>query len=165
MSLNDITHPILYSAMTMLAYNINKKYYKDLHYMWCTPYFGSDFESPHFTVPPSSSPIEIYNTLKKEVDGADHHNTKIDLNRRGIRKGASIMLKMEKITQDQHDEIVYITKSAKDQLFKPLLCVISRLEAVPYYQKVDVKDRANPLSHEYILSDLPQSAFDIIRID
>ena len=75
------------------------------------------------------------------------------------------MLKMGKITQDQHDEIVYITKSAKDQLFKPLLCVISRLEAVPYYQKVDVKDRANPLSHEYILSDLPQSAFDIIRID
>ncbi|HAS6391814.1 hypothetical protein [Vibrio vulnificus] len=165
MSLNDITHPILYSAMTTLAYNINKKYYKDLHYMWCTPYFGSDFDSPHFTVPPSSSPIEIYNTLKKEVEGADHHNTKIELNRMGIRKGASIMLQLGKITQDQHDEIVYITKNAKDQHFKPLLCVISRIEAAPFYQKVDVKDRANPLSHEYILSDLPQSAFDIIRID
>lgn len=164
MSLKDITHPILYSAMTTLAYNINKKYYGDKHYMWCTPYFGSDFDSPHFTVPPSSSPVEIYNTLKKEVEGADHHNTKIDLNRRGIRKGASIMLKLGKISQDDHDEIVYISKKAKDQHFKPLLCVIARLEAVPYYQKVDVKDRANPLSHEYILSDLPQSAFDIIRI-
>ena len=165
MSLDDISHPILYSTMTTLAYNINKKYYGDRHYMWCTPYFGSDFESPHFTVPPSSSPIEIYNTLKKEVNGADHHNTKIKLNRRGIRKGAATMLKLNKITQEQHDEIVYISKSAKDLHFRPLLCVISRLEAVPFYHKVNVRDKANPLSHEYILSDLPQSAFDIIRID
>ncbi|MDD9209466.1 hypothetical protein [Aeromonas dhakensis] len=164
MSLKDIKHPILYSAMTSLAFNINKQYYGDLHYMWCTPYFGSDFDSPHFTVPPSSSPLEIYSLLKKEVDGSDLHNTKIDYNRRGIRKGASVMLQLGKITQEQHDEIVTITKIAKYQQFKPLLCVISRLEAVPYYQKVDVKDKANPLSHEYILSGLPQSAFDIIRI-
>ncbi|MEY0857579.1 hypothetical protein AB7239_07535 [Providencia alcalifaciens] len=164
MSLNDIKNPILYSAMTMLAYNINKKYYGDKHYMWCTPYFGSYFDSPHFTVPPSSSPLEIYNTLKKEVDGSDHHNTKIELNKMGIRNGASIMLKLGKIDQEKHDEIVYITKNAKDQHFRPLLCVISRLDAIPYYKKVNVKDRANPLSHEYILSDLPQSAFDIIRI-
>ncbi|WP_368170584.1 hypothetical protein [Aeromonas sp. R4-3] len=164
MSLKDISHPILYSAMTTLAFNINKQYYGDKHYMWCTPYFGSDFDSPHFTVPPSSSPLEIYKLLKKEVDGADLHNTKIDYNRRGIRKGASVMLKLGKITQEAHDEIVTITKVAKDQQFKPLLCVISRLEAVPFYQKIDVKDKANPLSHEYILSGLPQSAFDIIRI-
>lgn len=164
MSLNDITHPILYSTMTTLAYNINKKYYKDRHYMWCTPYFGSDFESPHFTVPPSSSPVEIYNSLKKEIDGSDLHNTKINLNRRGIRKGASIMLKLGSITQSNYEEIIHITKQAKDQQFRPLLCVIARLEAIPFYQKVNIKDRANPLSHEYILSNLPQAAFDIIRI-
>ncbi len=74
------------------------------------------------------------------------------------------MLKLGKITKEAHDEIVYISKTAKDQHFRPLLCVIARIEAVPFYQKVNVKDRANPLSHEYILSDLPQSAFDIIRI-
>lgn len=74
------------------------------------------------------------------------------------------MLKIGKITQDAHDEIVAITKLAKDQQFRPLLCIVARLEAVPFYQKVNVKDRANPLSHEYILSGLPQSAFDIIRI-
>ncbi len=164
MTLKDIQHPILYSAMSTLAYNINKKYYGDKHYLWCTPYFGSDFQSPHFTVPPSSSPLEIYNTLKNEVEGADLHNTKIKLNRRGIRKGANTMLKLNKITQEAHDEIVTISKRAKDQQFMPLLCVISRLEAVPFYRKVDVKDRANPMSHEYIVSDLPQSAFDIIRI-
>lgn len=136
----------------------------DKHYMWCTPYFGSDFESPHFTVPPSSSPLEIYNTLKKEVNGSDDHNTKIELNRRGIRKGASVMLQLNKISKETHDEIVLISKRANHQLFRPLLCVIPRLEAIPYYKKVNIKDKANPLSHEYIVSDLPQSAFDVIRI-
>jgi len=50
----------------------------------------SDFQSPHFTVPPKLITLEIYNTVKNEVDGADLHNTKIKLNRRGIRNGAGI---------------------------------------------------------------------------
>ncbi len=164
MSLNDIKHPILYSTMSTLAYNINKRYYNDLHYLWCTPYFGSDYLSPHFTVPPSSSPIEIYNMFKKEIDGADLHNTKIKLNRKGIRKGADHALKAGKITQEQHDEIITISKKATNEQFRPLLCIIPRLEAVPFYQKVDIKDRANPLSHEYILSNIPHTLFDIIKI-
>ncbi|MBN14533.1 MAG: hypothetical protein CMJ15_04830 [Pelagibacterium sp.] len=164
MSLNTITHPILYSAMTTLAYNVNMKYYSGRHYMWCTPYFGSDFLSPHFTVPPSSSPLEIYQTIKKEIDGADLHGTKIKLNKMGIRRGADIMASRGQITDDQKREIHTICKMAPPQQFRPLLCVISRVEAVPYYQKVEVKDRANPLSHEYIVADLPQSAFDVIRI-
>lgn len=140
------------------------KYYSGLHYMWCTPYFGSDFQSPHFTVPPSSSPLEIYQTLKKEIDGADLHGTKIKLNRMGMRRGADIMAKRGMIDDEQRSEIHAICDTALPQQFRPLLCVISRLEAVPYYQKVDVKDRANPMSHEYIVADLPQSAFDVIRI-
>lgn len=150
--------------MTALAYNINTKYYGGLHYLWCTPYFGSDFKSPHFTVPPSSSPLEIYETLRKEIDGADIHGTKIKYNRMGIRKGAMHMHSAGKISQDDLDDIVAISKTAQPQQFRPLLCVISRLEAIPYYQKVPVKSRANPLSHEYIVANLPQAAFDLIRI-
>lgn len=164
LSLDKIPNPILYSTMTMVAYNINMRYYEGLHYLWCTPYFGSDFKSPHFTVPPSSSPLEIYNTYAKEIDGADLHGTKINLNRMGIRKGAEHMAKVGRITTDELKEIHAISKVALPQQFKPLLCVISRLEAIPYYQKVDVKSRANPLAHEFILADLPQSAFDVIRI-
>jgi hypothetical protein len=164
LSLDKISHPILYSTMTLVAYNINAKFYKGLHYLWCTPYFGSDYKSPHFTVPPSSSPLEIYNTFRNEIDGADLHGSKIKLNRMGIRKGAEQMEKRGRITIDEMKEIHAISKIAPVHQFKPLLCVISRLEAVPYYQRVDVKDRANPLSHEYILADLPQSAFDVIRI-
>lgn len=92
------------------------------------------------------------------------HGQKIKLNRLGIRKGADEMLRRGRINDDIHREIITISKTAQPQQFRPLLCVISRLEAVPFYKKVDIKDRANPLSHEYIVADLPQSAFDIIRI-
>lgn len=164
MSLDTIKHPVLYSTMTAVAFNVNTKYYGGLHYMWCTPYFGCDFESPHFTVPPSSSPLEIYNMLKKEIDGVDLNGTKIKLNRMGIRKGADAMLSRGRITAETHGEIVAISKRAPMHQFKPLLCVIARLEAVPYYHKVDVRRMANPLAHEYIVADLPQAAFDVILI-
>jgi hypothetical protein len=164
MSLADITHPVLYSTMTAVAFNVNTKYYGGLHYMWCTPYFGCDYDSPHFTVPPSSSPLEIYNILKKEIEGVDLHNTKIKLNRMGIRKGADAMLASGKITSGTHGDILAISKMAPMHQFKPLLCIIPRLEAVPYYQKVDIHRMANPLAHEYIVANLPQAAFDVIRI-
>ncbi|MBY5708064.1 hypothetical protein [Rhizobium leguminosarum] len=160
----DIPHPILYSTMTVVAYNVNKRFYGDRHYMWCTPYFGSDFDSPHFTVPPSSSPLEIYNTLQKEVEGGDLHATKIKLNRLGIRKGAEQMEKVGRITSAIKQEIFAISKRTPDQQFRPLLCVISKIEASSFFKMVDVRAKANPLSHEYILADLPQSAFDVIRI-
>lgn len=164
MPLEEIPKPILYSTMTYVAYNINKRYYEGKHYLWCTPYFGVNIESPYFTVPPSSSPLEIYNNLKKDVDTSDIHSSKIQLNRIGIRQGASINLRLGVINQEQHDDIVEISKLSDINLFRPLLCVIPKVEAIKYYKKVAIKDRANPLSHEYILSDLPESAFDIIRI-
>ena len=62
------------------------------------------------------------------------------------------------------NEIVLISEKVDRSQFKPLLCVISRIEAVPYYKRVEIGSRANPLSHEYIVADLPQSAFDVISI-
>lgn len=165
MDLNKITNPVLYSTMTELAFNVNSQFYGGRHYLWCTPYFGSNYKSPHFTVPPSSSPLEIYNTLKKEIEGADRHATKIPLNRLGIKKGAEAMKARGVITNDELQDIIQISDLAAPHQFRPLLCVIPRQNAIACYKKVDVKDKANPLSYECIVSDLPQSAFDIIRID
>lgn len=162
--MDNIKNPILYSAMSQIAYSINVKYYGGLHYMWCTPYFGADYKSPHFTVPPSSSPLEIYSTLENEVIGGDLHGDKINLNRMGIRKGADHMLAEGRITAEEHSDIHAISKLSPLSAFRPLLCVIPRVEAVKYYRKVPVADMANPLSYEYIVADLPQSAFDLIRI-
>lgn len=119
MSLADIKHPVLYSTMTAVAYNVNNKYYGDRHYMWCTPYFGSDFKSPHFTVPPSSSPLEIYKTILKEIEGADLHNSKIGLNRMGIRKGAEIMRQRGIIDDEALNDIIAISKAVPMHQFQP----------------------------------------------
>jgi hypothetical protein len=150
--------------MTLVAYNINRQYYKNLHYMWCTPYFSSDFQSPHYTVPPSSSPFEIYKQLQTEVDSGDEHGYKIKQNRLGIRKGALAKAARGEISEAQLNEISLIARKIGSAQFRPLLCVISRLEAIPHYKTVDIRQKANLLSQEYILSDLPQSAFDVIRI-
>jgi hypothetical protein len=132
--------------------------------MWCTPYFSSDFNSPHYTVPPSSSPFEIYKQYQREIRTGDQHGYKIEANRTGIRKGAEKMRKWGKISESQLREISVIAKKANNEQFRPLLCVISRIEAVPYYKAVDIGDKANPLSQEYILNDLPQSVFDVVSI-
>lgn len=164
MSLSPDNKPVLYSTMTFLAYNINLQHYGGLHYVWCTPYFGSDFNSPVFTVPPSSSPLQIYLDLKREVDGGDRHGTLIGVKRLGIRRGADVMFKRGKITAEQRDDIRAICQLATLEHFRPILCVIPRSEALPYFQKVPVKSKANPLSQEYVVADVPTSSFDVIRI-
>ena len=165
MDINKITNPVLYSTMSELAFNVNSQFYTGKHYLWCTPYFGSNYQSPHFTVPPTSSPLDIYSTLKNEIAGADRHGTKIALNRLGIRKGAEVMRSRGLITETDLQDIIQISELAQPQQFRPLLCIIPRQNALACYRKVDIKDKANPLSYECIVSDLPQTAFDIIRID
>lgn len=164
MSLADIKHPILYSTMSLVAFNINNLYYKSLHYLWCTPYFSSDYQSPHYTVPPSSSPFEIYKQYRDEIQSADKHGYKISQSRLGLKNGAHSMRARGSITESQLNEILFVVDDVDKSQFRPLLCVISRLEAVPHYQKVPINEKANPLAHEYIVADLPQSAFDIISV-
>jgi hypothetical protein len=163
-SLTNLDKPVLYSTMTFLAYNINLQHYGGHHYMWCTPYFGSDYGSPIFTVPPSSSPLQIYMDLKREVDSGDLHGTLIKIKRLGIRRGADTMLKRGKITLDQRDDILAISQLATPEHFRPVLCILPRVEVLPYYCKVPVKSKANPLSQEYVVADVPTSSFDVIRI-
>ncbi|HCJ21839.1 MAG TPA: hypothetical protein DHV64_10000 [Erythrobacter sp.] len=163
--MKNLKKPVLYSTMTKLAYNINERYYGGKHYMWCTPYFGSNYKNPTFEVPPSSSPLEIYKTLRTEISAGDRHATKLELNRVGVKHGADIMRSMKLISNDERDEIHAICEAVTPAEFAPMLCVIPRVEAVPFYQKVKVEDKANPLSHEYILKDLPRDKFDLIWID
>lgn len=148
----------------MVAYNVNRMYYGNVHYMWCTPYFSSDYESPHYTVPPTSSPFEIYRQYAEEVKSGDQHGYKIKQNRIAISKGARAMHARGVIGEDTMKKIIEIARKTPSVQFRPLMCVISRLEAVPHYREVAISQKANPLSHEYIVADLPQSAFDVISV-
>jgi hypothetical protein len=150
--------------MTKLAYNINLQFYGDLHYMWCTPYFGSDYNSPTFMVPASSSPLEIYNTLKKEIQSRDLHGTLIKAKRTGIRRGIDYMERIGRITSVEAQKVRAVCKIAPREDFWPLLCIIPRIDAIPYNQTIDVKSKAHPLSQEYVVADVPTSAFDVINL-
>lgn len=155
---------MLYATVTQLAFNINERYYGGLHYMWCTPCFDIDLRSAIYTVPPTSSPFQIYQTLAREVAAADLHSEKITANRIGIQRGALKKLERGMIDQRTADRIQNTAAVAPATNFKPLLCVISADRAQPYCTEVDVSVMANPLSQEFIVEDLPQSTFDVISI-
>ena len=164
-NLDTAMRPILYSAVSKVSVAINREFYGDLHFMWCSPYFGCEFNRPTFDNPPSSSPIEVYRLLKKETEGFDGHSQKILAVRIGLKSGADKMLMREKISYAQRDAIHTIADRVPDAQFQPLMCVVPLAEAKKHYQTTMIEDRANPLSHEYVVADLPGSGFDIVRID
>jgi len=160
----NIGGPILYSAVTQLAFNINERFYGGLHYMWCTPCFDINTKSPVYTVPPTSSPFQIYKTLAREVAGGDNHSDKVEANRVGITRGAEKKFADGTIDAACLKRIQDTARIASLSLFRPLLCVISVHEAAPYCSEVDLTSVANALSQEYIVERLPRSAFDVIDI-
>lgn len=154
---------LLYSTNTLLAYHINQTYYGELHYVWCSAFFGADnIPSFHRPNPPSSSPQGIYETLLKAVQNGDRHSEKIRLNRTGLRRGATFKHGRGDITDAQPLEILDKVRLAQFAAFKPLLYVIPYPLVSGMLITVPVKQRANPLSEEYIIARLPGSSFDII---
>lgn len=154
---------IYYSCCTWLSFQIARSYYNNLHYVWCAPYFdpGSAL-NPQNSVPPTSSPREIYANLKKEVEAGDRHSAKIAQNIAGLRRGADIKLRVKAINQTQHDEITDILAVAQVSDFKPLLYIIPAKSVTRMLKSVPVKDRAHMMSEEYIIENLPRSRFDAI---
>ncbi len=159
-----MTSPLLlYSTNTLLAYHINQTYYGELHYVWCSAFFGADnIPSPYLPNPPNSSPQGIYETLLKAVKNSDKHSPNIRLNRAGLRHGATIKQGQGAITDAQRLEILDKVRLAQIADFKPLLYVIPYFLVSGVLTTVPVKHRANPLAEEYIVARLPRASFDII---
>jgi hypothetical protein len=80
---------VLYSANTWLAYKIAERFYGNLHYVWCAPFFDPE-SFPHYqnTTPPSSSPSKICHDLFEVASSGDRHSAKVEENKHGILKGA-----------------------------------------------------------------------------
>jgi hypothetical protein len=116
------------------------------------------------SVPPTSSPKEIYWNLRKEVEAGDLHSAKISQNRSGILRGADVKLKAGLIDRFKHTEILEITAAAQTRDFRPILFVIPAIPITALLQPVAVKDRASLLSEEYIIESLPRQLFDAIEL-
>lgn len=154
---------LLYSTNTLLAYHINQTHYGELHYVWCSPFFGAEnIPSFHRPNPPSSSPQEIYQTLLKAIENNDGHSQKIRLNKAGLLFGATIMHGKGDISDAQRLEIIEKVRLAQFADFKPLLYLIPYALVSDMLSNVPVKLRPNPLSEEYIITRLPRTSFDII---
>ena len=156
----------LYSTYTWLAFTINQRYYGGLHYIWCTPHFdpGSPFLGVPSAVPPTSSPKVIYYSLYDEVAAGDRHSAKVAQNRLGLQRGADIQFRNGVIDAAARDEILTIIDVAELRDFRPLLFVIPFAPVAALVKQVRIKDRAHPLSEEYILERLSRDAFDVLEI-
>ena len=155
---------VMYSTNTWLAYRIAQEYYKGVHYVWCAPYFSSNSVSEYDrTNPPSSTPSTIYDRLYQEACSRDRHSRyNIEANKAGLRKGAEEKAKAKLITDQQRLEILAIIAGAERIHFKPLLYVIPYSSVTNLVKKADIEERADVLSQEFIIENLPRSAFDYI---
>lgn len=158
------TH-ILYSCSTWLAYNICQHYYGQTHYAWCSPYFDPSSKlSQHNCIPPSSSPRDIYWSLKKDIKNGDMHSAKVRDVRRGILKGAGIKRKAGIITSVEHMEILEIVRRSALVGFAPLMFAIPVHPVAGLITAVAIRHRANPLSEEYTIENLPRKFFDAFEL-
>lgn len=157
---------VLYSTNTWLGYKIGAEYYKGAHYVWCTPYFdASAIPSIDYSVPPSSSPSEIYRTLREDVKRGDRHSSRIAANKAGLLLGAEQRRAAGDITEEQASEILSIVGASEPSDFRPLLFVIPFGLVRDKLIKVPVGQRAHPLSVEFRVDGLTRECFDIIDLD
>lgn len=156
---------LLYSTNTWLAYLISQTYYREEHFVWCSPYFNS-FTVPasDHTVPPSSTPGKIYSLLYDEVLYGDLHSDKIKHNKAGILRGANYKRAAGVITEEQKLEIYAVVKKAQVSDFRPIIFVIPFPLIAHMVIKVPVHERAHPLSKECRIERLPRACFDVINI-
>lgn len=155
---------VMYSTNTRLAFMINQKYYNQLHYVYCCPYFDprsvSDLE--HNT-PPSSSPCELFRDFTGEASRNDKHPKSIAVNKAGLQRGAVAKLDSHVITPDQHRDILEIIAGADAAEFRPLLYVIPFEIISAKIRPVPLEKKAHPFSEEYIIDELNRTEFDVVE--
>lgn len=155
---------VLYSTNTWLAYMIGQRYYRNEHYVWCTPHFDpSRAGNLDSAVPPTSSPIEMYRGLAEEVSRRDRHSSKMEENRAGILRGANAKRSDGVIDALQESDIVSIVNLSDKGDFRPLLYVIPYQLVSSLIREPPPEDKAHPLSAEYVIDRLPRSLFDVIE--
>lgn len=157
---------LLYSANAWLAYIIQQIYYNEEHYVWATDHLAPKSPWYDYTMPASSCPRRIYRILAQAVSSGDLHCTKIQEIKVGILKGAAHKRGIGVINEEQEQEIASIVDAAQVSDFRPLVYLIPFTpEVAKIARKVSVRDRAHPLSVEYVIESLPRRYFHIIELD
>jgi hypothetical protein len=147
---------LLYSTNTWLSYIVAERYYGGVHYVWCSPHFGSaSVPAQAYTNPPTSTPSDVYHSLFDEVIRGDRHSAKIAANRAGILRGASLKRSAGVVDAQQEADIAAIVSAAEVRDFRPLLFIIPFNTVSSIVKPVPVAQRAHPLSEEFVIEALP----------
>jgi hypothetical protein len=154
---------ILYSANSLLSYQIAQQFYHEVHYVWCAPYFDADAAMrAGFTAPPSSTPCDIYQNFAKDIARGDLHSAKIAENRAGLLRGAQAKLTSGIITQQDFDNIGYIIRSAQLTEFQPRIYVVPFASVKSQAVLVPPARAASLMFPEFLIDSLSRDSFDII---
>ena len=147
----------LYSTNPVFAHHLAEKYNDGKHYVWC-----SDKYDPGGA--PSSSPCDLFITLKKDCDREDTHSSHIHRYRKAFRKLATSWEAEGKITKDEKDEIITEINSKSWNIWRPQLYIISRelVEKAGKLSPVPAHSRA-ALCEEWKIAGLDSCEFDIIE--
>ena len=156
MGLDIKNNPFLYSVGTQLAYKIAKRYYKNIHYVWCTTEFNSSKQ------PPTSNPATICKRYLEQITTRDRHKKEIENNIAGILKGAKAKLNSGVISKKEYNEIRSIVSAAEYEAFFPILYIVESKKIKDRYVEVVVEERASDDAVEYKIEDLKENEFEII---
>lgn len=156
MKLDVNNNPFLYSVGTQLAYKIAKRYYKNIHYVWCTTEFNS------LKQPPTSKPATICRRYLEQITTGDRHTKEIENNIVGILKGAKAKLDSGVISKKEYHEIRSIVSVAEYEAFFPILYIVESKKVKDRYVEVVIKERSSDDAVEYKIEDLKENEFEII---
>jgi hypothetical protein len=148
-----------------LKVHLNEKFYKDIHYIWCSEVFDSRHEhklSSWSHLPPSSNPLDIYNDLKDAVQRGDLHSPKIGQLKLSMSGVATTKYNIHEISGDQKDEILFSVEKCDPSYWSPVLYIIPYDKVQTRLKLVPVEKRAS-LTTEYIVEDLRKGEFEIIQ--
>lgn len=134
-------------------------YYGNIHHVWCATSFNAKGN------PPSSNPLQIYNGLKKDIDGADLHSAKIAQNKVGILKGAKYKRDKGIISDSDFRDIKLMVKMSGAEHFRPLIYVINMEKVSTIVERASIRFKANMLSDEHIIKELSHDFFDVIELE
>ncbi len=149
--------PFLFSIGTFFAYKIDRRYYGNVHYVWCTTNFNDKKQ------PVTSRPQSICKRFFDQVVSGDRHTKEIEDNKAGILRGAQAKLEAGVIDNNQYSEICQLVNLANYEDFFPVLYIIDKDKVGDTRCKeVDKKDRASDTSIEYKIFDLKEGEYELI---
>ena len=157
MAINYKNNPFLFSIGTFFSYKIDRRYYGNVHYVWCTTKFNDRKQ------PITSNPQSICKRFLDQIVSGDRHTKEIDDNKAGILRGAQAKLEAGVINGDQYNEICQLVNVADYEDFFPVLYVIdAKKVGNKRCKEVEKKDRASDTSVEYRIFDLSEGEYELI---